>query len=115
MIDKPKNIKAAKKLIKKYRSITVEDIKKAHEEFPFQVIANRLTGIGDYEACPLCTSINHNCEICIYQGFNQCTHDENAFTYFRIQSATNPRQLVIAFKARADHIENLLTQWEDEE
>jgi hypothetical protein len=118
---KPKNIEEAKALIKKYRSITIEKIKRLWGKQPrvtfFRMgedVANKLTGFGRLESCPLCHPITKrlrpNCNECIYRSasFSECQIGENEKTYDAIYGAETPRQLLTAFHKRADHIEKLL-------
>jgi len=113
---KPKNIKAAKELIEKYRSITLKELKEAGslEDFDGEIIAGRITGFGFSDECLLCKALNKagtSCSGCIYvEGF-ACFRDGNKKTYDAIKYANTPRKLQNAFRKRADHIEKIIKPW----
>lgn len=119
----PENLKEAKELIAKYRSITIEDIEekfksiKTDEYKGFSLyskeIANSLTGFGHVATCLLC-GINkiYRCVDCIYQKMNGCYIGDNDKTYLAICHAQSFEELLQAFKDRADHIENLIKKFE---
>jgi hypothetical protein len=109
------NIQAAKDLIKRYKEITLEDIigaeskPLAKDSFDFERwgtrTAAKLTGFGSKQTCPLCLSVNVNCDICIHNGI--CTI---GITYTSIKMADKPEQLLQAFKARANYIKSILNE-----
>lgn len=109
------NIKQAKALIKKYRSITLKEIKENWQKktpyyYAGNLTAKILTGFGDPLTCTLCKAVNMNCENCIYDGRIFCGVNENLKTYNAIRYAETPKQLLKAFHARANHIEKLLNK-----
>ena len=62
-------IEAAKKLIDRYRSITVDEVKNiwtGHNTG--ELVARRLTGFGRKNQCSLCQSVKKKCSLCIYFG-----------------------------------------------
>jgi len=127
----PKNIKAAKKLIEKYREITIEDM---NLNIPVKYLANTLTGFGSYQTCTLCTNTlpwntltpsnlkrQIACDLCIYYvnenhrpAVMYCT---DHITYQNIVNARTKKQLLKAFKERADYIEKILidNNWKNEQ
>lgn len=63
------NLKEAKELLEKYKSITLEQLKKAFEEDPSLDggdIIHHITGFGDPATCMLCLAVNEICTNCIY-------------------------------------------------
>lgn len=123
----PRNIKEAKELIAKYRSITIEDIEAKVKElktsdskisFTFKKTANAFTGFGDCKTCILCKAVTKyivSCSDCIYQQHNGCMQKNNENTYFAINNAKSSKSLLIAFNNRADHIERILEKFNTEE
>ncbi len=101
---KPKNIKEAEELIKRYETITLEEIKGNFDPAA-------LTGFGGND-CSLCIPIASNCYGCIYIHRYGCLHDENRETYNSIEDATTPLKLRNAFRARAKHIRKVLENLE---
>jgi hypothetical protein len=126
----PKNLKAAKNLVKKYRSITIEEINKQASRidtkfdlymlhFPLgNTVARKLTGFGHVSKCKLCSSVMYYCPGCIYYDTKSefikrfCLRGENEKTYRAIADAKTPTKLLVAFKKRADHIEKIIKKLE---
>jgi len=112
---KPKNIKEARELVKRYETITLEEIKNMYCD------ANDLTGFGSIETCTLCIKADYDCSDCIYHkidkfGFGdtvRCYDDDNAKTYDRIDEADTPVKLRNAFRARAKHIKSILEKFDN--
>ena len=111
---KAKNLKEFKALIKRYESITIEEIKKVFNS-QSMLIANRLTGYGDEDDCGLCKYINtddeYNCEGCVYVIATNClcSTGKNKKTYKRIGRANTPLKLFNAYRARAKHMKTLIS------
>jgi acetylglutamate synthase len=108
----PKAIEAAKKLIERYNSITIEEIEGC-ESTLYRSKAHELTGFGSDETCVLCRSVLRNCSSCIYFDTSVsknygCTSNANYETYIKIISAKNPKQLLTAFRNRAAHITKIV-------
>jgi len=118
-----KNLKEFKALIKKYRSITPMHIDISCNEvviingnvFDGTRIAFFLTGFGKISSCTLCIAINKrsvfsDCDGCVYDELTVtcCYRGNNKETYNSIKSAKNSKQLLKAFRDRADYMENLL-------
>jgi len=126
---KPKNIKAAKELVKLYRSLTIKEIDEASNSvindgyavnFYPSKIANRLTGYGDFN-CSLCVALREpntmesDCSLCIHNIDDQsqrdgmyCLRDR---TYMAIQRSENSEEFLRAFSERADYIEGIIKSW----
>ena len=121
-MDKIKNIKAAKALVKKYNSITVEDIlsfeltdepfERTDEPFRGRIPMGKLTGFGNTHTCTLCQTVNNICDNCIYVNMTgePCDTGTNRLTYAPISWAMNPTKLIEAIHNRAKYIESLLTK-----
>lgn len=118
-----KNIKAIRKLANRYEKITLEDIKDTHLEI--LEVAHKLTGFHSFNTCGVCisttpTDVFHvnrftvNCSSCAYRYFsqkNQITtnlHCVQQKTWQDIQSADTPKELLLAFHARAKYIKEQL-------
>jgi len=107
---KPKNLPEFKALIKRYESITLEEIKeKINESIDewLSTIPNELTGFGDKETCTLC---KYGCSNCVYNQGLACLKGEHRKTYYRISHADTPIKLFNAFRARAKHMKTLLKE-----
>ena len=105
----PKNLKEFKALIKRYESITLEEIKKkAIEITDFSNVASELTGFGTISHCLICSGFY--CNQCIYyiRSGDGCSGEINGKTYDRISNADTPTKLRNAFRARAKHMKTLI-------
>lgn len=114
------SINTAKELVKKYRSITLDDTGNINvTSFIYaeygRIKARKLTGFSSWN-CPLCLAVEHDCSKCIYGGRSRdgysCYLNENNQTYFDIVNARTDEELLDAFKNRADHIESILNKLE---
>ena len=106
-----KNLKEFKALIKRYETITLDEIEECVKVYYFfnDEIAQALTGFGVTETCTLCLAVNHKCKYCVfYAGSDYCMQEENEETYYRIAYAKTPRELLSAFRARAKHMKTLI-------
>jgi len=127
-----RSIIAAKKLVKRYESITIDEIKKARmqnsgyngEWMNIEDLV-KLTGFGYSKTCTLCRATTSviivgssrypgyvNCTKCVYQGKTQASHPCNRFenekTYLAILNNKSARGLLTAFRNRAKHIKKIL-------
>ncbi len=105
---KPKNLKEFKALIKRYESITLEEIKGIEH---ISDAANTLTGFNNTDICSLCNSISKNCSLCVYKSdyhYFHCVNGINKKTFDEIKNADTPTKLRNAFRARAKHMKTLI-------
>ena len=116
-----KSINAAKALVRKYRSITLEQLREIEGTKEFfceygRVKARKLTSFSSPLDCPLCVAAINDCSKCIYgehdDCYKCCYSGENKQTYFDIVNAKTDEELLIAFKNRADHIESIINKLE---
>jgi len=107
------NLEEFEALIKKYRSITLEEITAPpniiHVALHGDSTARRLTGFGDKDTCILCKK--SKCEGCVYgvlHTFCNSTKSRSNITFNAIRFSKTPEKLLEAFRNRADYMENLL-------
>ena len=103
------NLKAFKKLIKRYESITLEEIKTEFKKgTPINEIVEKLTGFGNGYTCSLCEDTY--CFGCVYYTLTDrgCSDGINAVTYLNIYFADTPTKLRNAYRARAEHMKSIL-------
>jgi len=130
-----RNIKETKALIKRYNSITLDEIKDINDakllEFRksksrsrytsnFKIKAEILTGFGRSDTCPLCISVMHDCMQCIhhiaprrktdYDNAPSCLLDNS---FHMIDEAKSNKDLLKAFKARAIYLQTLVDKYEE--
>lgn len=120
-------IEIAKKLVKRYRSITLEQAEKAYLKtkktngYPIGgFVAKKLTGFGSTSSCKLCGACWGSCSNCIYYSYSfylsllfPCLNGKNKKTYEAIRDAETPKQFIKAIRKRADHIEKILKKLEE--
>lgn len=112
------SIKAALELVDKYRSITLEDLEAnpINEEDGEDIweSLSKITGFGYKDKCPICLSVNRECNECIYSfgrvlrySWNYCCDNS---TSEDIYDANSYEELLDAIKNRADYIEDLVNR-----
>jgi hypothetical protein len=110
---KPKNIKEFIALVHRYETITLEEIQTVaatKDSFCFEV-ARECTGFGSIFTCTLCLAIDIGeteviCSTCAFVCGNatRCEDGLNESTYKAISQATTPKELLTAYRERAEHI-----------
>jgi hypothetical protein len=104
------NKKAVVELIKRYSTISLDEIKKEFEKgLSLRQIKMNLTGFSSLEHCSLCLSVNEDCYLCIHYLTERKTFGcINSFTYKTIIDADTPELLLTAYKARSIYLQSLL-------
>lgn len=106
-------IDAAKRLVIRYQSITLEEIKNIYHsslEVPYT-----LTGFGATTTCTLCIAAKENCSLCIYTSLYEryhCCINYNEKTYDDIEDYKSDEDLLQAFRNRAKHIKRIVNKIE---
>lgn len=137
------NVKSFRKLIKRYESISLEEIKEAFIKvrklnptltnfIPIgSEAACELTGFGNVKKCMLCKEAEeivdqfdpyyHKCTHCLHStamekgSYLSCLNNDIAGSYNQITSAKTPKGLHKAFKARAADLKKLLIKYENQQ
>lgn len=123
-----KNIKETEELILRYRSITLEEIKNTkinnvedihNDNMMHWKRAEKLTGFGHIDLCTLCKACEDkdgrlDCRTCIHKlhakqsnGIRCAIHH----TFDAISHSKSNKQLLKAFKDRADYLEKLVDDY----
>jgi len=109
-----KNLKEFKTLIKKYRSITIEQIESAYKKttsFYFDgEVACILTGFGSKSTCTLCHPYRAGCAGCVYCELLGINYGCLTETYDEIRVAKSSQDLYNAIQNRANYMEDLLLE-----
>lgn len=118
-----KNLEAAKELVELYRNITIERLEKVYqelcdkEEIHYEDVLHSITGFGSISSCHLCKPIGGYCPNCIHGQWEDCTANcpciDNE-TYENIADAESIEDLYHAIQDRADYLENLIKQIEND-
>jgi len=108
------NEKEFKALIKKYESITLEELKNNDTECTPWTVLEVLTGFGSWGTCTLCepmrTAVSVDCSKCAYASTDEkfhCTKCDNRASYKDIENADSLESLLIAIKSRAEHMKKV--------
>lgn len=119
-----KNLEAAKELVELYRSITIEQLKAVYNNLHedgrdtgMDSVLYEITGFGSTKSCHLCKPISDNCMECIHGAKPECTDTcpcIDHYTYKDIEEADNVNELYKAIQARADYIESLINELEND-
>lgn len=108
---KPKNIVQFRNLVKKYETITLDEIEKAFNKHKTRTFAKQiLTGFGRCKTCTLCKKVNNICNLCVYTTDFGCLDKHNEETYDMINNAILPEQLLKAYRTRAKHLRKAYPQ-----
>lgn len=119
-----KNLEAAKELVELYRSITIEQLEEMYnklyeedDEVFFENILHEITGFGSVSSCHLCKPIGGYCQNCIHGQWEDCTANcpciDNE-TYENIADAESIEELYDAIQDRADYLESLIKELEND-
>ena len=108
-----KNLKAAKELLERYKSITLEELEYRYKRCPDykgKFIMQTFTGFGTIY-CTLCKSVNSVCLNCIYSFRNerrglQCMD----IIYKEMENATSAEELFNAIQKRISYLSHII-QW----
>ena len=127
---KPRNIKEVKALVNKYNSITITDIRRElyqsnADTFESQYIANKLTGFGSTDSCTLCLALRnsfaHHYTSCIHTNYVllgevgcSSINGKSRATYMAIDEASDPSELLQAFKDRAEYLHTLINSYNED-
>lgn len=114
------NIEAAKRLAKKYASITLEEL----EDLWFfgatgSEIMHEITGFGSEKHCCLCQEAeslntgNGKCSHCIYGDEYDVLQCVYTMFYREISRAKCPEELLVALRNRSRYIMDLVEKWEN--
>lgn len=111
-----KNILALKKLVGKYRQLTLAKINSLKEKRGGGVseVMPKYSGFNDYSRCSVCKPIDSACEKCFWNislGLASCLGCVKSGYYNGISQAQTPNKLLKAVKKRADYIESQLRKW----
>lgn len=123
------NVNAAKKLVKRYDSITFDILELNWKDLPKEEIEENyhsgakvlqsLTGFGSFETCTLCKEAKELCEYpkttnfcscCIYGHIVKCARTPY---YKEMGESDTPDELIQAVRNRSKYIKGLIKEYED--
>ena len=116
------NIEAAKQLVKKYRKVTIAELKKLFEVYPNgEDVMREITGFGFPSTCMLCQYVDmikceNGCKNCIWYSLfpvDECPCTEHE-TYKYIKYATDALELKQSLLDRAELLEEAIYEAEQE-
>lgn len=110
-----KNLKAAKELLEKYKSITLEELEQKYKKYPGykgKLIMSTFTSFGTIY-CILCQSVIGVCSNCIYsfrkkKSIPQCKDT----IYKEMENATSAEELYNALQKRISYLTHIIEWYE---
>lgn len=124
------NIEEAKELLKKYRSITLEEINKIYDKLELKCgdeVLHEITGFGMINTCMLCKKVKNinspRCSACVWRSLSTGENDDfyclGSYpidmeedrveqTYNGILNSEYPEELLDLVKLRADLLEEAI-------
>jgi hypothetical protein len=114
-MNKIRNIIQAKNMVKKYRSITIEQLLKLNDgvESGYNMVdlLAKITGFGDARTCRMCNvngKVADDCVGCIYPELTNGNLCYDHYTYDNILGTVSIYQLYTAIRERANYIESII-------
>ena len=113
------NLEAAKKLLQKYKNITLEDIidcyirlKSIQEVVNGYHVMHKLTGFGQCGTCSLCKAVEYKgCNICIYSMYSKFNYPCLNISYYLISNAKTPEKIYYGLQKRIKFLERTIELW----
>jgi hypothetical protein len=112
-----KNIEAAKELLEKYKSITLEQLMKEQKNHCYfgkgGIVLHRITGFGSGN-CVLCKSVHSICKNCIY-SFREVYEPHVPcidVIYKEIEKAKSAEELYNAIQKRISYLTHVIEWYE---
>ena len=110
-----KNLKEAKELLEKYKSITLEQLEKEYKRYEHIKGKHIMFNITDFGSvlCIICKSANNVCSNCIYSF-----RDENSvfqcmdIIYKEMSCATSAKELFNAIQKRISYLTHVIEWYE---
>ena len=115
-----KNLKEAKELLEKYKSITLEELEQKYKTYALKYfhfnegkeVMYRITRFGS-SYCILCIGVNSNCSNCIYSFRNSkkgppCMD----IIYKEMEKATSAEELFNAIQKRISYLNHIIEWYE---
>ena len=113
-----KNLKGAKELLEKYKSITLEELEQKYKRFPYyngKFIMQTFTDFGT-TFCAICKSENNICSNCIYSFRNEIpTFQCMDIIYKEMGNAMNAQDLFAAIQKRISYLTHVIEWYEMKE
>ena len=110
-----KNLKGAKELLEKYKSITLEELEQKYKRFPYyngKFIMQKFTDFGT-AFCAICKSANNICSNCIYPFRNEIpTLQCMDIIYKEMGNAMNAQDLFAAIQKRISYLTHVIEWYE---
>lgn len=109
------NLEAAKELLKKYKSITLEEITKCYNNLKTvrksvngYHVMNHLTGFGMCNTCYLCQVVNSDCDVCVYSARSVYDYPCIDDSYRVLSHAKTPENIFFGLENRIKYLEETI-------
>lgn len=111
-----KNLKEAKKLLEKYKVITLERLKDIYKRHPSWIGKNVMKSITEFGTiyCPICAEASNECENCIYSFriLNSWDLPCMDIIYKEMSNATSAEELFSAIQKRISYLTHVIEWYE---
>lgn len=116
-----RNLEAAKELLEKYKSVTLEELKQVFKHLQEEendvidgdMVLNTITGFGETSTCLLCKAVNGICENCIYSfRLNEKPIPCIDIIYGRICNSETAEELYQYLQQRISYLSHVIEWYE---
>ena len=111
-----RNLKGAKELLEKYKSITLKELQEKYKRHPSWTGQNVMKSITKFGTiyCPICAEVSNGCENCIYSfrivnGWDIPCMD---IIYKEMENAASAEELFNAIQKRISYITHVIEWYE---
>lgn len=112
-----KNLKEAKELLEKYKSITLEELEEKYKKYAYVTgyhVMNAITGFGNIKDCIICHKVCSICSNCVYsfrldvQRVSPCIDT----IYREMSEALSAKELFNAIQKRISYLTHVIEWYE---
>lgn len=111
-----KNLKEAKELLEKYKSITIEQLNSIYKKHPFWTGKMVMRSITEFSTiyCPLCEGASRICKECVYSFriINEYSTPCMDIIYKEISYANSAEKLFNAIQKRISYLTHVIEWYE---
>ena len=111
-----KNLKEAKELLEKYKSITLKELQEKYKRHPYWKGKRVMSSITEFGTiyCPICQGVSNVCEKCVYSFriTNKWDIPCMDIIYKEISNATSAEELFNAIQKRISYLTHIIEWYE---
>ena len=111
-----KNLKEAKELLEKYKSITLKELQEKYKRHPYWKGKRVMSSITEFGTiyCPICQGVSNVCEKCVYSFriTNKWDIPCMDIIYKEMKKATSAEELFNAIQKRISYLTHIIEWYE---